>query len=182
MGRWGTFFVVRTAGDAGPLPGALSDALLAVDPDLSVGAPGTLESAEVRALVRPRFQALVLLVFALSALALSAGGVYAVVSYSVARRVREMGIRMALGAGAGEVVGIVMRSSLLVASAGVALGLVGALASARAIRGMVHGVDPVDPLSLGLAGLVLMAAAAVAAYLPARRVVVADPLKSIRSE
>jgi ABC-type antimicrobial peptide transport system permease subunit len=80
------------------------------------------------------------------------------------------------------VVGIIMRSSMAVTALGTALGLAGAVASGRLLRGMVHGVDPTDPVSLGLAASVLMAAAAVAAYVPARRVTGVDPLKAIRSE
>jgi len=104
------------------------------------------------------------------------------VSYSVARRVRELGIRMALGAAAGDVVSMVVRSSMGVALVGIALGLLGAVAAGRVARGMIHGVSPTDPVSLGGAALVLAAAAAFAAWLPARRVTRADPLRAIRSE
>ncbi|MDP2957601.1 MAG: ABC transporter permease [Longimicrobiales bacterium] len=182
LGRPATFFLVRTGGDAAALSRAVSDALLSVDPDLSLGAPRTLASQESRELVRPRFQAVVMLAFALAALALSAVGVYAVVAYAVARRVREMGIRMALGARAPDVVGLMVRSSLGVTLAGVALGVVGALFAGRLLQGVIHGVSPADPVSLGGAAVLLALAATAAAWVPARRATRADPLSAIRSE
>ncbi len=182
LGRPATFFLMRTAGDPAALAQPIKDALLEVDPDLSVGTARPLVATEARMLVQPRFEALVILVFALAALALSAVGVYAVVSYSVARRVREMGIRMALGAASGDVVAMVVRASLGVALIGIGVGVVAAVLAAQVARGLVHGVSPTDPVSLGGAALVLTAAAAVAAWLPARRVTRADPVRAIRSE
>jgi putative ABC transport system permease protein len=182
LGRGATFFLVRAAGDPAALAQPLKDALLEVDPDLSVGAAVPLAVNEARMLVRPRFEALVILVFALAALALSAVGVYAVVSYSVARRAREMGIRMALGAASGDVVAMVVRAAVGVALLGIGLGLVGALLTGRLAGGLVHGVSPTDPVSLGGAALILTAAATLAAWLPARRVTRADPLLAIRAE
>ncbi len=182
LGRPATFFLVRTAGDPGALAQPIKDALLELDPDLSLGSARPLVDTEARELVRPRFEALVILVFALAALALSTVGVYAVVSYSVERRVREMGIRMALGAASGDVVALVVRASLGVALIGIGAGLVGAIAAGRVARGLVHGVSPTDPLSLGGAALLLVLAATLAAWLPARRVTRADPVRAIRSE
>lgn len=182
LGRWGTFFLVRTAGDPTALASAVKAAMESVDPDLSLGTPRTLVSQENRELVLPRFQALVLLFFALAALALSAVGVYAVVSYAVARRVREMGIRMALGARSADVVRLVLRSSMAVALTGIAVGLLGSYYVGHLIRGMVHGVSPTDPSSLLGAALILMTAAALAALLPARRATRADPLQALRAE
>ena len=182
LGRPATFFLVRTSGDPMSLAKPIQDALAEVDPDLSVGMPRPLATAEATRLVRPRFQALVILVFALAALALSAVGVYAVVSYSVARRIREMGIRMALGAASRDVVGLIFRASMSVALGGVAVGLVAAVIVGRFLGGIVHGVSPTDPLSLGAAAATLLAAAAVAAWVPARRIARADPLRAIRSD
>jgi predicted permease len=182
MGRPATFFLVRADKDAAELSRAVTDALLSVDPDLSLGAPRTLASQEARTLVRPRFQALVLLAFALAALVLSAVGVYAVVSYGVARRVREMGIRMALGASSREVLALVLRSNLAVTLAGVGLGALGAVLAGRLLQGVIHGVSPADPLSLGGAALALLAVAFGAALVPGRRATRADPLRAIQSE
>ena len=182
LGRPATWFLVRTAGAAAEMSKAVTDAILSVDPDLSLGTPRSLASQESRQLVRPRFQAVVLLVFALAALALSAVGVYAVIAYAVARRVREMGIRMALGAAAADVVGLVVRSSMGVTLAGVGLGLVGAVLAGRLLQGVVHGVSPTDPLTLAGAGLVLGCTATLAALVPAARASRADPQTAIRTE
>lgn len=182
LGRPATFLIVRTSGDPSAMARAVSDAMLAVDPDLSLGTPRSLLSQERRALVRPRFQALVLLTFALAALLLSAVGVYAVVAFSVARRVREVGIRMALGAQRGDVIALVMGSNLGGVVAGVILGLAGALFAGRLLQGVIPGVSPADPLALGGAVTVLVAAAALAALLPARRATRVDPLEAIQTE
>lgn len=182
MGRPATWFLVRADGDAAGLSRAVTDALLSVDPDLSLGTPRTLASQEARALVRPRFQAVVLLTFALAALVLSAVGVYAVVSYGVARRVREMGVRMALGASSRDVLTLVLRANLTVTLGGVGLGAVGAVLAGRLLRGVLHGVSPADPVALGGAVMVLLAAAFAAALVPALRATRADPLRAIQSE
>jgi putative ABC transport system permease protein len=181
-GRPATFFLVRASGDAAGLARGVGDALLSVDPDLSLGTPRTLASQEARQLVRPRFQALVLVAFALAALVLSAVGVYAVVSYAVARRAREMGIRIALGASAPDVLSLVLRSTLGVTLTGVAAGTVGALFTGRLLQGVIHGVSPADPISLGGAALALLTVAIGAAVVPARRATRADPLRVIQSE
>jgi putative ABC transport system permease protein len=182
LGRPFTYFLVRSPADPGALARPVADALHEVDPDLSLGAAEVLSSTEARELVRPRFQALVLLVFALAALALSAVGVYAVVSYAVGQRVREMGIRMALGAASNDVLLLVLRWSMTVVLAGIVLGLLASLAAGRFLGSLAHGVSPTDPLSLGGAALLLALTGAVAALVPARRVLRADPLQAIRSD
>lgn len=182
LGRPAPMVLVRTSGDPAAQAAAVLDALREADPDISLGTPRTLTSSERRALIRPRFQALVLLFLAGAALALSAAGVYAVVSYSVAQRIPEMGVRMALGAGEGRVLGMVMGASLRVAAAGVVLGLVGSLWVGRFLQGMIHGVSPADPVSVGTSAGVLLAVAALAALLPARRATRADPLQAMRAE
>ena len=182
LGRPATFFLVRTRGDAAGSARAVTDALLAQDPDLSLGTPRSLVRAEERALVRPRFQALVLLAFGMMALMLSAVGVYAVVSYAVGRRIREIGIRMALGADASDIVSWVLRSNLIMAVAGIGIGLGASLWVGRGLRGMIHGVSPGDPVSLGGAAVVLLVAAVLSTLVPARSGLRADPLEAIRSD
>jgi putative ABC transport system permease protein len=181
-GRPATFFLVRTNGDPASFAKSIADAILSVDPDVSLGTPLALSSSERRRLVKPRFEALVLLAFALAALALSAVGVYAVVSYAVARRVREMGVRLALGARGPQVVGLVVRSSLPPALIGISVGLAGALLAGRVTGSMVHGVSPSDPLSLGGAVLLLLGVAVLAAWVPARRATRVDPIQAMRAE
>ena len=181
-GRMATQFLVRTSGDPGAVAEAVRAAVRTVDPDASVGTPRTLSSQADREMVRPRFQAVILLAFALAALILSAVGVYAVVSYAVARRTREVGIRVALGAGGRDVVGLMARSSMVVAGFGVMLGVGGALFVGRLIQGLMPGVSPTDPVSLAGGAGVLMLVAALAVLVPARRATRVDPLEAIRVE
>jgi putative ABC transport system permease protein len=181
-GRPATFFLVRANGDPAALASPVTAAMLESDPDLSLGTPRTLVAEEKRALVTPRFQALVLLAFGAAALALSAVGVYGVVAYAVARRTREMGIRIALGAASTSVLALVLRSSLAIALTGTAIGLLASLWAGRLIAGMLHGVRPTDPVSLGTAALLLVTAATVAAIVPALRATRANPLDAIRAE
>jgi putative ABC transport system permease protein len=135
-----------------------------------------------RELVRPRFQALILITFALVALILSAVGVYAVVAYAVARRTREVGIRLALGAGAPEVLTLMAKTSFAVVVAGIVLGMGGALLTGRLIRSMIPGVSPADPFSLASGAVLLLVVAGLAILAPARRATRVDPLEAMRIE
>ncbi|HSG08949.1 MAG TPA: ADOP family duplicated permease [Longimicrobiales bacterium] len=181
-GRMATQFLIRTSGDPGAVAEAVRAAVKSVDPDMSAGTPRRLSSQAEQAMVRPRFQAVILLTFALAALILSAVGVYAVVSYAVARRTREVGIRVALGAGRGEVVRLMARSSMAVAGMGVALGLGGALFAGRLIQGLIPGVSSTDSLSLGGGAGALFLVAALAVLVPARRATRVDPVEAMRIE
>ena len=183
--QWGrpfTYFLVRSGGDPNAVAEGLRQALLSVDPDLSLGTPRTLTAQEQSALVRPRFQALVLGTLALAALTLSAVGVYAVVSYTAARRIREMGIRITLGAQKSDVMGLFLGSTMRLAAMGVSIGLLAAIALRRFLSGLVHGVSPADPVTFVSSAVVLLGAAALAAYVPARRVTRADPRQVTRPE
>jgi predicted permease len=119
---------------------------------------------------------------ALVALSLSAIGLYGVMAYAVARRTGEIGIRMALGAGGGDVLWMVMREALLVAAAGAALGVPAALAATRLVQSSLFGIKPNDPATIAGAAAVLLAVAAFAAWLPARRAARVDPLAALRNE
>jgi putative ABC transport system permease protein len=182
QGRMATFFLVRAAGEPTAVAEAVVSALEQADPDASIGTPIPLSATAERELVRPRFQALILLTFALAALVLSAVGVYAVVSYAVARRAREVGIRVALGAGSREVMALMARANLTVVVAGILLGFGGALVAGRLIRGLIPGVSPADPLSLGGGALCLFLVAFLAILVPARRATRVDPLEAMRVE
>jgi ABC-type antimicrobial peptide transport system permease subunit len=120
--------------------------------------------------------------FSLLALLLSCVGLYGVMSYDVARRTREIGIRMALGAQRRSVVGLVMRQTMLLVIIGVVIGLGAALASTRLIASLLYGLTPNDPLTIALAGLLLLTVAALAGYLPARRAARVDPMIALRHE
>jgi len=182
LGRPATFLLVRTRGDATDAARSVTDALRDLDPTLALGTPQGLARAEQRALVRPRFQAMVLLAFAVTALALATTGVYAVVAYIVGRRAREIGIRMALGADTSDVVSLVLRSNLTVAAVGIGLGMIASLWVGRAIRGMIHGVSPSDPWSFAGSAVILLAASGLSMLLPTRRALRSAPLRAIRSD
>ena len=130
----------------------------------------------------PRFNALLLGVFAVAALLLSAVGLYGVMAASVRHRQSEIGVRLALGATAGDVRRLVLGEGLRLAVAGAIAGLVLAFAATRVLRGLLFETEPLDPLSLGTAALVLVGAAVVATWLPARRAMRVDPIEVLRAQ
>jgi ABC-type antimicrobial peptide transport system permease subunit len=116
------------------------------------------------------------------ALAVAAVGLFGVMSYSVARRVNEIGVRMALGARSLDVVRMILGESIVLVAAGVAVGITTALASSQLIAALLFGLQPNDPATIGLAVLVLLAVSALAGYLPARRAARVDPMVALRAE
>jgi predicted permease len=153
----------------------------AVEPSLLVTRITPFAELAATPLARPRFNAFLIGVFGLSALLLAAIGLYAVMAAHVRQRYSEIGIRMALGASATDVRRLVLAEGLRLAGAGALIGLFGALVATRALRGLLFGVQALDPLSLLGAALVLVAAATLACYLPARRATKLDPLAVLRS-
>jgi putative ABC transport system permease protein len=129
-----------------------------------------------------RFYMLLLAVFASVALALAAVGIFGVLSYLVTQRTREIGIRVALGAGRPSVVGLVIRQALVLASVGVVIGIAGAIGLSRLLGTMLFDVSPTDPASFALVAVSLLVVAAAAAWWPARRAVAVDPLTAFRAE
>jgi ABC-type antimicrobial peptide transport system permease subunit len=138
-----------------------------------------MEERHAGTLAESRFQAGLLAAFAACALVLTAVGLYGVIAYGVAQRTREIGVRLALGASAGSVVRLVAAQTAGVALPGTALGLAGAWAAGRALSSLLYGVGPHDPASLVLAALVLLAIAAAAGALPARRAAGIDPTRAL---
>ena len=120
--------------------------------------------------------------FGLLALLLASIGLYGVMSYAVARRTNEIGLRMALGAQRGNVINMVLRESMLLVVLGVLIGLGAVLATTRFVSTMLYGLTPTDPATISLAVLVLLAVSALAGYLPARRAAQVDPLVALRYE
>jgi putative ABC transport system permease protein len=175
--------VVRADDPERAIPG-LREAVLGVDPDIPVGgrAMVTVRTLLADTLARRRLSLSLLGAFGAGALLLAAVGLYGAIAYSVTQRTRELGIRIALGASRGSVLGLVLRGGLTLALAGAAVGLVGAAAAARAIRTMLFETAPTDPASY-LAGAALLAVVAVAAsYGPARRAVRLEPTVAMRDE
>jgi putative ABC transport system permease protein len=174
--------VVRASGDAAAFGPSLRAAVWGADPDVTVSAVQTMDEVVARSTASPRFYLLLLGTFAAVALALAAVGIYGVMSYSVARRTNEIGIRMALGARPSDVLRLVMREAVTVTAAGAAAGLAAALALTRLMAGLLYGVAATDPATFAGVCVVLTLVALTATYLPARRATRVDPLTALRYE
>jgi predicted permease len=179
--RASMYMVVRAATASGMLP-ALSGEVAALDSDLPVYDAGTIESRLSGSLGRRRFSMLMLGGFSMLALLLAVIGIYGVVSYSVAQRTHEMGIRMALGADSRQIAILVLRQGMLLAIAGVAVGLAGSLALTRLMSGLLYGVGPNDPLTFAAVSVLLVAVALLAQLIPARRASRVDPMIALRHQ
>ena len=174
-------YAVRSSLPAGPATVAVRRAVAAVDPQVPVDAR-PMTTMVSRAVADRRFTMLVLGSFAAVALLLALVGIYAVVSYAVAQRTREIGVRLALGATAGEVRRLVMSSALRGIAPGLAMGAVLAFAGVRALRSLVYGVSPFDPVALVAAIAILGLVGIASSVLPARRATRVDPLVAMRAE
>jgi len=173
---------VRVDGPAERAIRELRAVVAVVDPELPLGAPIDLRAAALDSVRELRVFGVLVTGFAVLALVLAAIGLYGLVSYGVSQRIREMGIRLALGARPGALVGLVLRRSLVVSLVGVVVGLGLALLLGQAIRGMLFGVSAWDPTTLIAAALVLFVTAARAAWIPARRAARVDATVSLRAE
>jgi predicted permease len=174
--------VVRTAGDPMRLAAPVRAAIHGIDPELAVANLRTLDAVVSGSVARPRFAMAVLAAFGLSALMLAVVGVYGVLAYAMTRRRREMAVRMALGARPQAVRRLAMLSGLRLALGGVVVGLVLALAGGRALRALLFEVSPSDPVTLAAVGAVLLGAALVASWVPARRAMGVSPAEVLRGE
>ena len=175
--------VVRADGEAERLAPAVREAVRALDPEMPLYDVKTLEQLVAgRSLLLPRLAAQMALLFAGAAVLLAMVGLYGVVAFSVARRVREIGIRMALGASRPRIVLMVMKDGASLALLGVSLGLLGALATTRVLASVLFGVGATDLATFASVSALLLGVAALAAFVPARRATAVDPLSSLRSE
>lgn len=174
--------VVRVDTDAGLLAGRVSEAVRAVDPDVPIDAIAAMTTALRAQTAMSRFQSTLLLAFGLVGLALGAAGVYGLLAYAVARRNREIAVRLAMGAGPEDIVGIFMRRGMLLTVPGLVVGIVLGVQGAQAMRSLLFGVSAADPLTLGVAGGVVLVAAVGASILPARRGGRVDPMATLRAE
>jgi putative ABC transport system permease protein len=175
-------FVVRTDSDAASLAPSLRAAVAGIDPTLPVSEVQTMERVVSEATARPRFQALLLTIFGGVAAILAAVGIYGVMSYVVSRRTREIGVRIALGAGSRAVLGLVVGEAMAVATAGAAVGAAGAFLLTRLMRSVLYGVGPGDPPTYAAVAVLLLGIALAASWLPARRAARIDPVIALRQD
>ena len=174
--------VVRAEGDPAALAGALRNTVLQVDPNQPLYSVKTMDELLSDSVARSRFQMLLLTIFASVALALAGVGLFGVMSYTVTQRTHEIGIRMALGARAGDILRMVVRQGMVLVGMGVALGLAGAFALTRFISTLLYGVSASDPLTFAGVSALLAAVALLACLVPARRATKVDPMVALRYE
>ncbi len=180
--RWATFLVIRTDAEPATLIRPVRQRLRELDPAMQVSSFATMDQLVGRQLVRPRFDMLLVGIFATVALVLAAVGIYGVIAYTVAHRTREIGIRIALGARRGSIVRSVVGGGMVPVLIGVAAGLALAFGLSRLMTGLLSGVGSTDPLTFAGMALALIAVAALACYLPARRATKVDPMLALREE
>ena len=178
----GMAIVVRSDGDAAALAPSVRAALAEVDATQPIFDVQPMSALIASSLAQRRFALVLMLVFAGVALLLAAVGVYGVMSYSVAQRTQELGIRVALGASTANVLGLVVGDGLRLIAAGLVAGLGGALALTRLIASLLFSVSPTDPATFAVLALLLAAVALVAIVIPARRALRVDPMQALRSE
>ena len=176
------FVTVRTTGDSLTVVPFLREAVTATDPQARLGSVMTMDARLSTAVVEPRFYAVFVGSFAGLALLLAALGIFGLLSYTVAQRRGEIGIRMALGARRGDILALVARQAVVLVAVGAAAGMAGATASSRVLESLLHGVATDDLLTFAAAPLVLVAVALVACWLPARRATRVDPIEALRVE
>ncbi len=178
----GMALVVRTASDPQAYVDQVRREVLAIDAEQPIYDASTMVDVVSRSVFLPRISMVLLGAFALSALLLAVVGIYGVVSYTVAQRTRELGLRMALGADAASTLRLVMGRSLALIGAGTIAGLAASLVVARAIAGLLYAVGPLDPVVFVTVAALLAGAGAVATLIPARRATKVDPIVALRVE
>jgi putative ABC transport system permease protein len=176
------FIVVRTEADPSNIVAAVKSRIWSVDPEQPISSIATMEQVLAASVAPRRFNMLLVGVFAAVALTLAGVGIYGVVSYTVSQRTHEIGIRMALGARASDVLSLVVRQALSLVIAGVAIGLAGAFALTRVMSSLLFGVSATDPLTFAVTSIILTGVALGACFVPARRATRVDPMVALRYE
>jgi ABC-type antimicrobial peptide transport system permease subunit len=173
---------IRTAGDPTSVIGALRAQLAEMDRSIPLYRVATMEESVSKAAAQSRFQTLLLACFAGMALLLSAVGLYAVLSYMVAQRTGEIGVRMALGAQRADVLNLIVRRGLVLALTGIGIGLAAAALLTRFMAGMLYGVQPFDPLTFATVAVLLLVVSLVASSAPAFRAARLNPMETLRNQ
>ena len=174
--------VVGTSGPQSSFAAELRNVVASLGPDVPVSEVETLGTVVSNSMSTPRSTMLLFAIFATLALVLGTVGIYGVISYSVAQRTSEMGIRLALGAQKRDVMWLIMAQGARVALAGVGIGLAGALGLTRFLSSLLYGVRPADPITFIAVSLILTSVAMLASYIPARRATKVDPMVALRYE
>jgi putative ABC transport system permease protein len=180
--RWATYFAIRLSNDSTGIIAAVRQQVAAADPQVIIANVETMDQLVAYSLKPPRFNLLLLGIFASTALFLASIGLYGVISYSVTQRTREIGIRMALGAQPRKIFRFVIGQGLLLTLIGIVIGTGAALAATRLLSGMLFGVSATDPLTIAGISLLLAVVALLACWIPARRATKVDPIIALHHE
>jgi putative ABC transport system permease protein len=174
--------VLRTEGDPLTMMGTLREQVWSFDRQQPLANARTVEQVLAQSIAGPRFNMFLVAVLAGVALMLAAVGIYGVISYSVTQRTHEIGIRMALGATAANVLRLVVSHGMVLAGTGLAVGILGALATTRVMGTLLYGVTATDPVTYGALVLLLGLIAMIASFIPALRATKVDPVVALRDE
>jgi putative ABC transport system permease protein len=178
----GLTMVIRTKGNPRLAIPEARAVLKQLDPNLPLASIATMEEIVAESVAARRFSLILLAGFAGIALLLAAIGIYGVLSYTVGQRTREIGVRMAMGAPRSHVLRLVVGEGVMLVAVGLAIGVVATRAATGLMRGLLYEVQPSDPTTLMLVGVVLAFVAMAASYLPARRAAAVDPVTALRAE
>jgi len=178
----GMFLLLKTSGDPRSIIGTVRTQILQIDPTLPVAQVRMMDDVIDAATTRPRFLTVLLSLFSFIAVSLAAVGIYGVMAYTVAQRTQEFGIRMAIGAGPTDVLGLVLSQGMKIGLAGVVIGAAGAFGLTRLLRQLLFGIDSFDPLTFILTAILLTIVILAACYIPARRATKVDPIVALRYE
>jgi putative ABC transport system permease protein len=173
---------VRTAGDPALMTRSIAAAVHAVDPQIALAQPRTMDEVKSNILSGDRFTMVLFFSFAVLALLLAAVGIYGVMAFTVAQREHEIGLRMALGASRNHVLSLILKEALMLAFLGLGLGLVGAYFVGRAMHSTLYGIASIDLAAVSVVAFVLLCAALLASWLPARRAAAVEPMQALRGE
>jgi putative ABC transport system permease protein len=178
---WGNFFV-RTTNDPAPLTKSFTDEIQSIDRTVPVSNVQTLTDAISNTVAQTRFYTFLFALFGATGLILTLTGISGVISYTVSQRTQEIGIRMALGAQASDVLKMLVGQGMVLTAVGIAIGVIAALALTQLMSNMLFGISPTDPLTFGVIAALLAVVALLACFVPARRATKVDPMIALRYE